>query len=458
VTETLLRKRAEHNNCEIFTLEEISLHQQEIERLELLDKLCRDLKILYLQSNLIPKIENVSRLKKLEYINLALNNITRIENLEGCESLKKLDLTVNFVDELTSIKSLKCNIHLQEMFLTGNPCTDYDGYREYVIATLTQLKWLDGKEVEKSERILALQEYGTVSKKIEEQQEAYKLKQVRNISCYYVEMAVFRCCCLEKVEYTPESRMELHKHMEEKRKRQDERDRQYWQEKVEYTPESRMELHKHMEEKRKRQDERDRQRLEGDQPKRVTKFFTEDGRPLNLNQGKLDFHLTDDEENNTFILDLACYKHVDTSLIDVDVQPHYVRAVIKGKAFQLVLSEEVKPDSSSAKRSQTTGHLLITMPKMKETIQPVKRVQKISQPKLEQKDTKTTNPTVQQGTKHERLEVGKAVNKEMDFSQIVENDSKKNTSASSKAKPEPKVELEKDNEDFVDDPEVPPLI
>lgn len=96
VTEDLLRKRAEHNNCEIFSLEEISLHQQEIERwalssfsvgkkwadglfkleiwlylngilliknilfsslrIELLDKLCRDLKILYLQSNLIPKI------------------------------------------------------------------------------------------------------------------------------------------------------------------------------------------------------------------------------------------------------------------------------------------------------------------------------------------------------------------------------------------------------------------
>lgn len=32
VTEDLLRKRAEHNNCEIFSLEEISLHQQEIER------------------------------------------------------------------------------------------------------------------------------------------------------------------------------------------------------------------------------------------------------------------------------------------------------------------------------------------------------------------------------------------------------------------------------------------
>jgi len=49
----------------------------------------------------------VSRLKKLEYLNLALNNIELIENLEGCESLQKLDLTVNFVGELTSIESLR---------------------------------------------------------------------------------------------------------------------------------------------------------------------------------------------------------------------------------------------------------------------------------------------------------------------------------------------------------------
>ena len=32
VTEELVRKRAEHNESEIFSLEEISLHQQNIER------------------------------------------------------------------------------------------------------------------------------------------------------------------------------------------------------------------------------------------------------------------------------------------------------------------------------------------------------------------------------------------------------------------------------------------
>ncbi|XP_071481052.1 dynein axonemal assembly factor 11-like [Diadema antillarum] len=178
ITEDMVRKRAEHNEMQISTLEEVSLHQQDIEKIEFLDKWCRDLKILYLQSNLIPRIENVGRLKKLEYLNLALNNIERIENLSGCESLKKLDLTMNFVREVTSIESLQDNYNLREMFLTGNPCTEYEGYRQYVIATLPQLERLDGKEIEKSERIGAIQDFHAIRPQILEQQREYQLKRV----------------------------------------------------------------------------------------------------------------------------------------------------------------------------------------------------------------------------------------------------------------------------------------
>jgi len=41
----LIRKRAEHNNGEISTLEEVTLHQFEIEKIDLLDKYCKMLKI-----------------------------------------------------------------------------------------------------------------------------------------------------------------------------------------------------------------------------------------------------------------------------------------------------------------------------------------------------------------------------------------------------------------------------
>lgn len=42
----------------------------------------------------------------------------------------------------------------------------------------------------------------------------------------------------------------------------------------------------------------------------------------------------------------------------------YFNSVFFSQTFQLVLPEEVKPDSSSAKRSQTTGHLVVSMPKV----------------------------------------------------------------------------------------------
>jgi len=127
ITEEMLRKRAEHNEGMLTTLEEVALHQFEIEKIENLDKLCRHLKILLLQNNIIEKIENVSKLKELNYLNLALNNICLIENLEGCESLKKLDMTANFIDlddyEL-SMKNLKEVSSIRELYLTGNPITE----------------------------------------------------------------------------------------------------------------------------------------------------------------------------------------------------------------------------------------------------------------------------------------------------------------------------------------------
>jgi protein TilB len=82
LTEELIRKKAEHHDGILADLEELSLHQCELSRIEVVGDLCRKLKILYLQNNIIPRIENVSHLKDLQYLNLALNNITKIENLE----------------------------------------------------------------------------------------------------------------------------------------------------------------------------------------------------------------------------------------------------------------------------------------------------------------------------------------------------------------------------------------
>ena len=51
------------------------------------------------------------------------------------------------------------NEHLEQLILTGNPCCEYEGYREYVIAVLPQIRELDMKSIDRSERIKALQKY-----------------------------------------------------------------------------------------------------------------------------------------------------------------------------------------------------------------------------------------------------------------------------------------------------------
>lgn len=122
-----LRKRAEHNEGCLSTLEEIALHQLNIERIENFDKLIRHVKILLLQNNLISKMENLTRLKELNYLNLALNNIEVIEGLEGSESLEKLDMTCNFIrlDRLfQSLVHLKQVKSLREVHFMGNPFTE----------------------------------------------------------------------------------------------------------------------------------------------------------------------------------------------------------------------------------------------------------------------------------------------------------------------------------------------
>ena len=51
-----LRRRAEHNDGSLHTLEEVALHQQNIERLELVQEACPRLKILLLHDNVISKM------------------------------------------------------------------------------------------------------------------------------------------------------------------------------------------------------------------------------------------------------------------------------------------------------------------------------------------------------------------------------------------------------------------
>ncbi|XP_077359920.1 dynein axonemal assembly factor 11-like [Festucalex cinctus] len=442
ITEDLIRRRAEHNECEIFSLEEVSLHQQDIEKIEHIERWCRDLKILYLQNNLIPRIENVGRLKKLEYLNLALNNIQVIENLQGCENLQKLDLTVNFVGRLSSVESLKENIHLRQLFLVGNPCTLFEGYREYVVATLPQLKCLDGTEVTRSERIAANQGLEDLRRRVLEQEDEYLIKNARD-----KEEEVNR----KRAEETGSGALDSEKQEQASESDEERREKEFWHTPCPFTPESRLEAHRHLEAKRKTKEKGNEKKAK---PPRT--LITADGRVLNINEPKLDFSLTEDDDNNRIVLDLAVYRHMDTSLMDVDVQPTYVKVAIKGKIFQLVLPAEVKPDSSTAQRSQTTGHLLLLMPRAQGEIKVTKAATRPS--KDDRCRRGSSDSKKKERSLPERLEVDASGT--VDIANIVTRQhSIEGPLEASGWNPTVVAPLDDEHsEGFVDNPDVPPLI
>ncbi|XP_027032608.2 dynein axonemal assembly factor 11 isoform X1 [Tachysurus fulvidraco] len=446
ITKDLIRRCAEHNEFEIFSLEEISLHQLGIERIEHIDRWCRDLKILYLQNNLISKIENVGRLKKLEYLNLTLNNIELIENLEGCEVLQKLDLTLNFIGQLSSVMSLKQNVHLRELFLEGNPCTDFKGYRQYVLACLPQLQRIDSTEIGRAERILALQNFDDLKKSILEQEAEYvkmrekqKREGVKEPSSNSPHDNHLTSNCPQISENWNQD-LDL----PNQNSNPEDKDKDFWNKPCDFTPESRLEAYEKI-----RSYEIVREPKRENKPPRT--LITSDGRVLNVNEPKLDYTLKEDEENNCLLLDLHVYRHLDTTLLDVDVQPTYVRVTVKGKVFQMALPDEVKPDSSTAQRSRTTGHLLITMLKAHEEIKVKKTSHKLTG--IGNKTSEISNEKNRVISGCQRLEVDPSKSFAAQLANIVPKEERTTHGPLQLSWPCRAV-----SKDFVDDPDVPPLI
>ncbi|XP_062260589.1 dynein axonemal assembly factor 11 isoform X2 [Platichthys flesus] len=493
ITEEMVRRRAEHNDCEIFSLEEVSLHQQDIERIEHLDRWCRDLKILYLQNNLVSRMENLSRLKKLEYLNLALNNIEVIENLEGCESLQKLDLTVNFIGCLSSAESLRHNLHLRELFLVGNPCTEFQGYRQFLVSSLPQLKSLDGTEISRSERIRSSQGLKEVKRRVLEQEKEFLRRRAEEKEEVQRKAAgeekgnkerrggsdgssstntgledneereeVEENEDSQEVEENEENKEveenEENKEVEENTKQraseeEEQQEQEFWNTPCSFTPESRLETHRHLEKKR-----RAKEKGAEKQPRASRTLITADGRVMNVNEPKLDFSLTEDEQNNTVVLDLAVYRHMDTSLVDVDVQTTYVRVSVKGKIFQVVLPAEVRPDSSTAQRSQTSGHLVLTMPRAEGEIKVSKVVPRPAGVRPG-RSSSSSQDSKRNPSSPEWLDVDPSGRTVLDLGSIVPGPrTRRGPVEASRAAPAVAPAHCCFSEGFVDDPEVPPLM
>nr|CCA21668.1 conserved hypothetical protein [Albugo laibachii Nc14] len=347
ITVELLRKRAEHNEGVLSTLEEISLHQEEIEKIDIIGTLCRKLRILYLQNNIITEMENLIHLKDLRYLNLALNNITQIKGLHSCEFLEKLDLTLNFIDFDSlqeSLDHLKTLPHFKELFMLGNPCQSNwpDGFREFVVASLPRISSLDGKDIERSDRIIAHQNWRLREKELHDH--VITLRTARKLSD---DQNIMRTDSKdETVSYTPESRRQMYMEIAEQKEEDQIR-------KNINAPRQRDFLQEHADTlESTRKDEKEVDEGQNSDPNKKIR---------QCNEGKWEFHLS--ETIDQLILELNLPKFLDTSLIDVDVHPTYVSIIVKNKRFRLRFPEAVQSDRGKAERSKATGVLRLELPK-----------------------------------------------------------------------------------------------
>ncbi|KAI0984084.1 hypothetical protein GJ496_006911 [Pomphorhynchus laevis] len=326
ITLDLLRKKSEHNDGSLEDLEEISLHQENLQGIDVIDRVSRNIRILLLQGNLIAKIENLSRLKRLEYINLAINNIEVIENLSDCESLKKLDLSVNFIYKVSGVQTLKENRKLTELYLSGNDCCQYKLYRSYVVATLPFLKTLDGVHISSIERQRSIENYYDIRKQIEVDEELQKSLKTKQSDEWPVERVIKllqQKSSDVKIPYCRNFRL------------------------ANYV------VHRLNETKIKKEEP---------VKKSTRKYFKDDGTPWNCNEPGCKFKM--DLKDDVIYLEVHIPKYLETNQITIDLQPSYIRIVINRKIMQLTLPEEISPDLSTSHRSTTSGHLLITMPKV----------------------------------------------------------------------------------------------
>ena len=145
-----------------------------------------------------------------------------------------------------------------------------------------------------------------------------------------------------------------------------------------------------------------------------------------------------------------------SSQVDADVQPTYVRVVAKNaiaegkrdQTLQLVLPAEVLTDSSNAKRSATTGHLLLTCPKLHPVVtskapQKKKPVEKLAAP--------PTHGGLLEAPKD--LPAGSALKGSVDIASIIKD------GPNAKAKLDPNEALKPElGPDFDAEDDVPPLM
>jgi hypothetical protein len=103
---------------------------------------------LYLEHNLIVRIENLDLHQRIRFLSLGSNRIARIEGISHLRVLELLDLSDNVIEKADCSELPRS---LRNLDLSGNPCAGRAGYRAALLAHLPVLSILDDVRVGEEE-------------------------------------------------------------------------------------------------------------------------------------------------------------------------------------------------------------------------------------------------------------------------------------------------------------------
>lgn len=143
--------KAEIKARKLLKLTHIHLDREQIDEIDNLAEYLGDVSNLYLQGNLIKRIENLEFLHKLKFLILSSNQIEKIENLTNLKQLKLLDLSYNLIDDI-DVKELPKSIIFLDLreneCLTGPRQTWLKkSFKSLLTNHLSNLKQLNGKDI-----------------------------------------------------------------------------------------------------------------------------------------------------------------------------------------------------------------------------------------------------------------------------------------------------------------------
>ena len=109
-----------------------------------MEKVCKNLKVLYLFDNAIQRIDGLGGLKSLIQLSLYNNQIMKIEGLEGLSSLRRLYLEKNHISRLEGLTNCRS---LEELNLSKQDIESDFTFDEYSLAAIANsLTYLDLSE------------------------------------------------------------------------------------------------------------------------------------------------------------------------------------------------------------------------------------------------------------------------------------------------------------------------